>query len=155
MVTVGLISDTHGQLRPRVLELFSGVDLIIHAGDVGNAAVLRELAAIAPVMAVSGNVDDRHDPALPRERSIPIGSMVVHVSHGDELGQPTPKRLLAKYQADVIVYGHTHRALVLRDGNRLVVNPGAAGPRRFKLTPGVAKLVVQDSVADVELIPLD
>ena len=155
MVTVGLISDTHGQLRPRILQLFSGVDLIIHAGDVGNAAVLRELAAIAPVMAVSGNVDDRQDPALPRERSIPIGSMVVHVSHGDELGQPTPERLLAKYQADVIVYGHTHRALVLRDGNRLVVNPGAAGPRRFQSTPGIARLVVQDSVAEVELIALD
>jgi putative phosphoesterase len=152
---VGLISDTHGQLRPEILQLFTGVELIIHAGDVGNPAVLVDLAAIAPVLAVSGNVDDRQNPELPRKRSIPIGSLLLHVSHGDELGQPTPQRLLAIYQADVIVYGHTHRALVAREGRRLVVNPGAAGPRRFNVTPGIAKLVIQGGVAEVELISLD
>jgi uncharacterized protein len=153
-VVVGLISDTHGLFRPEISRLFSGVDLIVHAGDVGGGGVLRDLAIIAPVVAVSGNIDDRHDPSLPRERSIPIGGLVVHVSHGDELGRPTPERLLATYGAEVIVYGHTHRPLLLRDGGRVVVNPGAAGPRRFNVTPGIAKLVVQDRFADVELIAL-
>jgi len=151
---IGLISDTHGQLRSEISHLFKGVDLIVHAGDVGGAAVLRDLGIIAPVLAVSGNIDARQDPSLPRERLIPIGGLTLHVSHGDELGRPTPERLLATYDADVIVYGHTHRPLFLRDRGRVVVNPGAAGPRRFNLTPGIAKLVVQDRVAHVELIAL-
>jgi uncharacterized protein len=153
-VVVGLISDTHGQLRPEISDLFKGVDLIVHAGDVGGAAVLRDLGRIAPVLAVSGNMDDRQAPLLPRERLIPIGSLTLHVSHGDELGRPTPALLLATYDAEVIVYGHTHRPLLLRERGRVVVNPGAAGPRRFNLTPSIAKLVVQDRFADVELIAL-
>jgi putative phosphoesterase len=153
-VVVGLISDTHGQLRPEISDLFKGVDLIVHAGDVGGAAVLRDLGMIAPVLAVSGNMDDRQAPLLPRERLIPIGSLTLHVSHGDELGRPTPTLLLATYDAEVIVYGHTHRPLLLRERGRVVVNPGAAGPRRFNLTPSIAKLVVQDRFADVELIAL-
>jgi uncharacterized protein len=151
-LVVGLISDTHGQLRPEISHVFKGVDFIVHAGDVGGGAVLRDLAIIAPVLAVSGNIDDRQDPSLPRERFIPIGPLTLHLSHGDELGRPTPERLLARYDAEVIVYGHTHRPLLRRDGGRVVVNPGAAGPRRFNLTPSVAKLVVQDRFADVELI---
>ena len=153
-IVVGLISDTHGQLRPEISRLFKGVDLIVHAGDVGGHAVLRDLAVIAPVLAVSGNIDDRQDPLLPRERSIPVGTLRLHVSHGDELGQPKPELLLATYDAEVIVYGHTHRPVLLRDSGRMVVNPGAAGPRRFNLTPGIAKLVVQGSFAEVELITL-
>jgi hypothetical protein len=153
-VVVGLISDTHGLFRPEISRLFKGVDLIVHAGDVGGGGVLRDLAIIAPVLAVSGNIDDRHDPSLPRERLIPIGGLLLHVSHGDELGRPTPERLLATYDADVIVYGHTHRPLLLRNRARVVVNPGAAGPRRFSLPAGIAKLVVQDRFADVELIAL-
>ena len=153
-IVVGLISDTHGQLRPEISRLFAGVDLIVHAGDVGGGAVLRELAIIAPVLAVSGNVDNRQDAGLPRERLIPVGGVTLHVSHGDELGRPTPGLLLATYDADVIVYGHTHRQLVLRDGERVVVNPGAAGPQRFKLTPSIAKLLVRDRHAEVEFIAL-
>jgi putative phosphoesterase len=151
---VGLISDTHGLLRPEVASTFAGVDLIVHAGDVGGRDVLAGLAAIAPVEAVSGNVDDRHDPTLPRHRTIPIGGFSLHVSHGDELGRPTPELLLARYTADVIVFGHTHRAATLRDGRRLAVNPGAAGPRRFKLQPSVARLTVAGQRIDVEVIPL-
>ena len=79
--------------------MFSGVDCIVHAGDVGDRAVLRALAAIAPVEAVSGNVDDRHDPSLPRARTLPVGGRTLHVSHGDELGSPTPDALLARYGA--------------------------------------------------------
>jgi putative phosphoesterase len=151
---VGLISDTHGLLRPEVSRVFAGVDLIVHAGDVGGNGVLEALSRIAPVVAVSGNVDDRTNPALPRARVVPVGSLSLHVSHGDEVGRPNPHRLLATYSADVIVYGHTHRALLVRSGARLVVNPGAAGPRRFDLKPSVARLTVKNGTADVEIIPL-
>ncbi|MEQ1728616.1 MAG: metallophosphoesterase family protein [Vicinamibacterales bacterium] len=152
---VGLISDTHGQFRPEIAAAFAGVDLIVHAGDVGGPSVLAALRAIAPVNAVSGNVDDRHDPSLPRALSLPIGALTLHVSHGDELGSPNPERLLAHYDADIIVFGHTHRALMVRcDEGRLVVNPGAAGPRRFNLEPSVAILTVDGGEARVEFVPL-
>lgn len=154
-VVVGLVSDTHGQFRPQVTAAFAGVDLIVHAGDVGGPAVLAALRAIAPVNAVSGNVDDRHDPNLPRALSLPIGDLTLHVSHGDELGSPKPEQLLAHYGADIIVYGHTHRALVVRsDDGRVVVNPGAAGPRRFDIEPSVALLTVEGREARVEFVPL-
>ena len=154
-IVVGLISDTHGLLRPEIPRIFSGVDLIVHAGDVGGGHVLEALGKIAAVEAVSGNVDDRSNPMLPRQRSLPVGKLILHVSHGDELGHPTPERLLARYAGDILVYGHTHTPLVFRDDHgRLVVNPGAAGPRRFKLEPTVARLSVVDQTADVELITL-
>jgi len=152
---IGLISDTHGLFRPEIARIFSGVAVIVHAGDVGGHDVRARLEAIAPLEAVSGNVDDRFDPQLPRERTLPVGELTLHVSHGDELGSPTPERLLARYGADILVYGHTHRALVVRtEGNRLVVNPGAAGPRRFHLEPSVALLTVSGRSADVRIIPL-
>jgi putative phosphoesterase len=152
---VGLIADTHGQLRPEIARVFAGVTSIVHAGDVGARGVLEGLRAIAPVEAVSGNVDDRHDPLLPVERTLPVGELTLHVSHGDELGRPTPAALLTRYAADIIVYGHTHRALELRaDDGRLVVNPGAAGPRRFNLTPSVAILTVTGRDAQVRFIDL-
>src|SRR5215212_1711377 len=123
---VGLISDTHGLFRPDIPAVFTGVDLIVHAGDVGGQQVLDRLATIAPVEAVSGNVDDRFNPALARERSLPVGALTLHVSHGDELGRPTPALLLARYTADILIFGHTHKPLVFRgDDGRLVVNPGA------------------------------
>jgi putative phosphoesterase len=154
-MVVGLIADTHGHMRPGVARAFERVDLIVHAGDVGAIAVLVELAKLAPVLAVSGNVDDRSDPSLPRQRTIQIGGLSMHVSHGDEVGRPNPELLTARYDADVIVYGHTHRALVRRtDAGRLIVNPGAAGPRRFDIVPSVARLLVRDREAEVEVIPL-
>ena len=152
---IGLIADTHGLLRPEIARVFSDVNLIVHAGDVGGHEVLRGLQAIAPVEAVSGNVDDPFDPMLPRERSLPVQGLLLHVSHGNEVGQPTPERLLARYGADILVYGHTHKALVFRDDRgRLVVNPGAAGPRRFKVEPTVARLTVLDNNAEVEIVRL-
>lgn len=154
-VVVGLIADTHGLFRSDITEIFAGVDLIVHAGDVGGRGVLERLGAIARVEAVSGNVDDRFDPMLPRERSLPVGPLTLHVSHGDELGRPTPEGLFARYSADILVYGHTHQALVARDeAGRLLVNPGAAGPRRFNLRPSVAKLTVVNGAADVEIVEI-
>jgi len=154
-IVVGLISDTHGQFRPEIARIFAGVDLIVHAGDVGGRAVLEALRTIAPVEAVSGNVDDRHDPMLPRARSIPAGLLTLHVSHGDELGSPKPHLLLARYSADVIVYGHTHKGLShLADDGRLVVNPGAAGPARFKIQPSVALLTIAGREASVRFVTI-
>jgi uncharacterized protein len=152
---VGLVADTHGLFRPQLREALAGVELIIHAGDVGGADVLRQLSAIAPVEAVSGNVDDRRNPLLPRERTLPVGELTIHVSHGDEVGSPRPELLLARYAGDVLVYGHTHRHLVFRSAdNRLVVNPGAAGPRRFDVKPTCAKLTIANGRAEVEFVNL-
>lgn len=151
---VGLISDTHGVVRPGVHEALAGVELILHAGDVGGTDVLLELQSIAPVDAVLGNTDAAGTPGLVREIAREIGGVTVHVSHGHELGSPTPRRLLEAYPQDVLVYGHTHRQLVTRAEGRLVVNPGAAGPRRFDLVPSVARLSIGADGVDVEIVEL-
>jgi hypothetical protein len=151
---VGLISDTHGLVRPEVFTAFEGVDAIFHAGDVGGAEILAVLARIAPVQAVLGNTDVRDDPRLRLHFAEPVGGLTVHVSHGHELGILTPARLLERYDADVIVFGHTHRPLVFRSGRRLVVNPGSAGPRRFSLVPSVARLTIRDGIARAEIVAL-
>ena len=154
---VGVIADTHGLLRPEVTAAFAGVELILHAGDVGGPAVLAALSAMAPVEAVFGNVDDVHDPSLARVRVVTLGGVTIHVSHGHELGQPTAALMLARYRGDVVIFGHTHRAVVVRDGGRLAFNPGAAGPRRFDLKPSVARLTMtagNPPAIDVEIISL-
>ncbi len=151
-VQLGLISDTHGLLRPEVLAALDGVELILHAGDVGGSNVLTELSAIAPVRAVYGNTDAPGQPGLVGEIGLRIEGLTVHVSHGHEVGRPAPARLLAKHEADIIVYGHTHRPLIERSGSRLVINPGAAGPRRFDLKPSVARMTVLKGIADVHVI---
>ncbi|MGH7616444.1 MAG: metallophosphoesterase family protein [Gemmatimonadaceae bacterium] len=151
---VGLISDTHGLVRPDVHTALAGVELILHAGDVGDDDILDELEAIAPVRAVRGNTDPPGNPRLPESIDVEIGGVRVHVSHGHEFGTPTPEKLLARYDADIIVYGHTHKALVVNVDGRWVVNPGAAGPRRFDLMPSVARLVISDRRADVTLVDL-
>ncbi|MBW8770603.1 MAG: metallophosphoesterase family protein [Gemmatimonadetes bacterium] len=154
MHVVGLISDTHGLVRADVHRALAGVELILHAGDVGGDEVLDELALIAPVVAVFGNTDTPGDPRLAPEIERTIGGVRIHVSHGHELGSPTPKKLLEHYSADVIVYGHTHQQYVSHADGRLVVNPGAAGPRRFKLEPSVARLTIANGTAEVELVRL-
>jgi putative phosphoesterase len=150
---IGLISDTHGLVRPEVFGALEGVELILHAGDVGDG-VLDELAAIAPIEAVYGNTDPVDDPRLAQSIERTIGGVRIHVSHGHELGSPTPERLMAKYDADVIVYGHTHQQKVIELNGRLVVNPGAAGQRRFKLKPSVALLTIESGVAGVRIVEL-
>jgi putative phosphoesterase len=138
-----------------VHQALAGVELILHAGDVGGDEVLDELALIAPVLAVYGNTDPPGDPRLREAIECTVGRVSIHVSHGHEVGSPTPARLLARYPAQVIVYGHTHRQLVTHADGRLVVNPGAAGARRFKLEPSVARLTIANGRADVELVLLD
>jgi putative phosphoesterase len=154
---VGVIADTHGLVRPDVGAAFAGVSLILHAGDVGSPSVLDALSAIAPVEAVFGNVDDAYDPSLARERVVTLGGVTIHVSHGHELGRPTPGLVLARYRGDVVVFGHTHQAVIVRDGGRIALNPGAAGPRRFDLKPSVARLTIaagEPPSIDVEIISL-
>jgi uncharacterized protein len=153
-VVIGLVSDTHGLVRRELFTALAGVHAILHAGDVGGAGVLDELATIAPTEAVYGNTDAPGDPRLCDEIVRVFGGLTVHVSHGHEVGAPTPARLLARHAGDVIVYGHTHRPLIERHDSRLVVNPGAAGPRRFDIRPTVALLRIDGRNADVEIIAL-
>lgn len=150
---IGLISDTHGLVRPDVFAALAGVERILHAGDVGDG-VLDELRTIAPVHAVRGNTDPVDDPDLPEAIDEEIDGVRVHVSHGHELGSPTPRRLLARYDADVIVYGHTHRQQIVEAEGRWVVNPGAAGARRFNLLPSVGRLTISGGQVALTLIDL-
>jgi putative phosphoesterase len=149
---IGLVSDTHGLVRPELFDALKGVALILHAGDVGGQGVLDELGVIAPVQAVYGNTDSPFEPNLQARIWLDVEGVSVHVSHGHEVRSPTPAKLLSRYTADVLVFGHTHRPLVERSDARLVVNPGAAGPRRFDLKPSVARMTVENGRAEVEIV---
>ena len=132
----------------------AAVEMILHAGDVGGEEVLDELSTIAPVHAVSGNVDPPGDRRLHQALDISVGGFTIHVSHGHELGVPTPEKLLMAYNAQVIVFGHTHEPLVVKADGRLVVNPGAAGPARFDIKPSVAILEIKSGSAEVVIVPI-
>jgi putative phosphoesterase len=153
-VLIGLISDTHGLLRPEVHAAFAGVELILHAGDVCGDEILDELELIAPVRAVHGNNDAPWDPRLAAAIDDTFDGVRVHVSHGHEVGKVTPANIAAAYDADVVVYGHTHVQKVTRVDGRIIVNPGAAGPRRFNLEASVALLTVKNGKSKVEIVSL-
>lgn len=148
---LGIIADTHGLIRPEALDALAGVALILHAGDVGRPAVVDALRGIAPVHAVAGNVDPP-DGSLRDRMTLELEGLRIHLSHGHELGSPTPAALAARYDADVIVYGHTHRALIEHVGSTLVLNPGAAGPARFNVKPSVALLTLPERRARIVLL---
>lgn len=152
MIRLGLISDTHGLLRTEVHTVFSGVDLILHAGDVCGDDILHELRTIAPVYAVAGNCDPPGNPNLPLSFEHMFEKVRLHMSHGHELGRPKPEELLKQYpDADVIVYGHTHHQLIYDTAGGMVVNPGSAGARRFSLPPCVALMTIDKERVSVEL----
>jgi putative phosphoesterase len=152
---IGLISDTHGVVRPDVHTALAGVNVILHAGDVGGDHVLTELALIAPVRAVYGNTDPPGAPGLVERIDDTFGGVRVHVSHGHELHAPRVASLLAAYDADVIVHGHTHaRVLHESPDGRLVVNPGAAGEQPRDDTASVARLTIERGRASVTFVPL-
>lgn len=153
-IRIGLISDTHGLLRPQVHEVFAGVSRILHAGDVCSDTILVELGLIAPTQAVFGNCDDPWDPSLREALDLTVGGLRIHVQHGHELGRPRPAQVAESYDADVCVYGHTHKQVIERVDGRLIINPGAAGPRRFDLKPCVAILTIANGAAGAELIEL-
>jgi putative phosphoesterase len=150
---IGLISDTHALIRGEALAALHGVELILHAGDVGGHHVLRELEGIAPVHAVAGNTDDPVM-GLPQRVNLTLDGLKIHVTHGHELGSPTPGNLVHRYSADVIVYGHTHKPLIDSRGTTLIVNPGAAGPRRFNLQPSVGLLRIENGQPTAEILTL-
>jgi putative phosphoesterase len=153
-VRVGLISDTHNQLRPEVFAAFEGVDLILHAGDVGHPPIITELETIAPVRAVHGNTDGFDIRGLyGEELKLELEGKQIVVVHGHLLGSPTPEKLRLMYkQADLVVYGHTHRQLLDATAAPVVVNPGAAGAARFELRPSVALLELPElSVRFIDL----
>ena len=151
---IGLISDTHGLVRPTVHEALNGVEIILHAGDVGGPEILDELRLIAPVRAVFGNTDPPGTPDLSESLELEIGGVRIHVSHGNEVGSPTPERLAARYDSDVVVYGHSHRQMVTHLGAQLFVNPGAAGPRRFNLSASVGILKIAGGKTEVSIVDI-
>jgi uncharacterized protein len=157
-VRLGIISDTHGLLRPEVFELFAGVDRILHAGDIGPPEILSELEAIAPVTAVWGNTDGFDVRALvPEVQELELEGIRFTVVHGHQLGSPTPERLTAAYpEAEVIVYGHTHRPLLtVVDRVVTVINPGGAGHRRFDLPASAAIMELEAGIPPrARLVPL-
>lgn len=159
---LGVISDTHGLLRPEVFEIFQGVDHIVHGGDVGPQAILEELAALAPVTAVYGNTDEWDlRGRLPQVATLELDGFTIVVTHGDQFGSPTPAKLQAAFpDAEIIVFGHTHRPLLtLVDVVVTVMNPGGAGPRRFNLPASVGILELEPGIPPrgrlVPLTPLD
>jgi putative phosphoesterase len=148
---VGVISDTHGLLRPQALDALRGSDLIIHAGDVGKPEVLEALRALAPVHAVRGNVDHGSWAArLPMTEVVEVGGHRLYVLHViDELDLDPPTAGFA-----AVIYGHSHKpSIETRDGV-LWLNPGSAGPRRFDLPVSLAKITVADGELRPELIML-
>jgi putative phosphoesterase len=146
---LGVISDTHGLLRPQVFDAFAEVDHILHAGDVGPATILTELEALAPVTAVYGNTDrDELRERLPQVATLELDGFDIVVTHGDQLGTPTPEKLNAAFpDAQIIIYGHTHRPLLtIVDVVVTVMNPGGAGHRRFGLPPSVGILELEPGI---------
>jgi putative phosphoesterase len=146
---LGVIADTHGLLRPEVFTAFAEVDHILHAGDIGPPELLSELQAVAPVTAVYGNTDGTElRRMLPQVATLRLDGFDVVVTHGDQLGSPTPQGLNAAFpDAQIIVYGHTHRPLLtVVDVVVTVMNPGGAGPRRFNLPPSVGILELEPGI---------
>jgi putative phosphoesterase len=146
---LGVIADTHGLLRPEVFTAFAGVQHIVHAGDLGPLDLLSELEAIAPVTAVYGNTDDDDvRRRLPQVARVRLEGFDIVVTHGDQLGSPTPAALNAAFpDADILVYGHTHRPLLtVIDVVVTVMNPGGAGHRRFGLPPSVGILELEPGI---------
>lgn len=147
---IGVISDTHGLLRPEACRALEGVDRILHAGDIGDETILERLAAIAPLTAVTGNND--HGPwtrSLPQTADVRIGSLTIVVTHIlTSLADPEA------LGAAVVVYGHSHRPENVRRGRVLFFNPGSAGPRRFRLPVTVGRLRVERRSVEGTIVPL-
>ena len=146
---LGVISDTHGLLRPEVFDVFAKVDHILHAGDVGKPEILVELEALAPLTAVYGNTDGAELRArLPQVAELELDGFAIVVTHGDQLGHPTPEALHAAFpRAEIIVYGHTHKPLLeLVDRTVTVMNPGGAGHPRFGIPPSVGVMELEAGI---------
>jgi uncharacterized protein len=149
---VGLLSDTHGLLRPEARAFVMGCDYIVHGGDVGSADILKELAAIAPVIAVRGNNDKGSWAQRLRETElIRVGNVFVYIIHNIEELDIDPVAAGVR----VVVSGHSHKPLVEERGGILFVNPGSCGPRRFKLPVAVGEILVSGSEVKARTVELD
>jgi uncharacterized protein len=152
MRLVGVISDTHGLMRPQALAALAGVDHIIHAGDIGGLEVLAALRTLAPVTAVRGNNDREPWADAIREReTITVGGMSIHVLHDVKELDLDP----VTSGVHAVIAGHSHRPRIERREGVLFLNPGSAGPRRFTLPVSVARLRVDDGRLEPEIIELD
>ena len=148
---LGVISDTHGLLRPEVLRIFKGVGLIVHAGDIGSPEILDELRTIAEVIAVRGNNDTAAwAKRIPQHQLVHAGGVSIYVLHDvKELKQSSLEE-----KVDVVISGHSHKPSIDRRDGVLFLNPGSAGPRRFKLPIAVARLIVRGRSVRPEVIAL-
>ena len=148
---IGLIADTHGLLRPEALTALADSDLLIHAGDIGKPEVVAALKKIAPLVAIKGNNDtDSWARRLPETKKITLGALKLYVIHNvKELSFDPAARGFR-----VVISGHSHKPVIQTKDNVLFVNPGSAGPRRFKLPICVGKLLVQGETVDAEIIEL-
>ena len=155
---VGVVSDTHGYLNPRVPELLQGVDHILHAGDIGDAGIIEELARIAPVTVVRGNNDRTGPESLyPEEVSLQLEGFGFYLTHIVKVPKKPDDPAIDAYQkqaVDIVVFGHSHIALQQEMGDILFFNPGAAGKRRFKVVPSIGFLELEDGRVDGKIIPL-
>ncbi len=150
-ITLGVISDTHGLLRPEAVEALRGSDRILHAGDVGAPKILEALAKIAPVTAVRGNVDTASwARVLPATEVVEAGGVLIYMLH--DRGQLDLKPEAAGFR--VIVYGHSHQPKVDEKNGILYFNPGSAGPRRFRLPVSVGRLTITAGRVQAELVEL-
>ncbi len=148
---VGVVSDTHGLVRPEMLEALEGSELIIHAGDVGDREVLAALEQIAPVRAVRGNMDrGEFGPQLPLTLVLDVGQLRLHVIHILQDLDFDP----ATAGFSVVISGHTHEPSISRKRGVLYLNPGSAGPRRFRLPVTSARLAIQGAQPEAEIIEL-
>lgn len=151
-VRIGLISDTHGLLRPQAIDFLRGSDHILHAGDIVGVSILDGLAGLAPLIAVRGN-NDHGDwaQALPETVTLTLGGVVIHMLHDlNELAIDP-----AAEGVRVVVTGHSHKPACAERGGVLYVNPGAAGRRRFTLPVSVGELLIDEGKVDVRLVTLD
>ena len=151
-VKLGIISDTHGHLPAVIHQIFRGVDAILHAGDIGDAGILDELRLIAPVVAVRGNMDwGDWARKLPGAELLGIGNLKIGIVHD-------PYQLPAEFNAgncQVIINGHTHKAMIEEKKQILYINPGSAGQPRSNRPASVAILRIGDSRLNAEIIPLE
>lgn len=150
MIRVGVIADTHGLLRGEAVAVLRGVELIIHAGDIGNPEVLQALRAIAPTFAVRGNIDKGSwAAALPEAGGVRVGEVAFWVLHDISLLDAPPG---GGYAA--VIHGHSHRPLVAVRDRVLYLNPGSAGPRRFRLPVSLARVLVCGRIIRPEIVTL-
>jgi putative phosphoesterase len=148
---IGVISDTHGLLRPEALAALRGSDYIIHAGDVGDPCILKELAKIAPVTVIRGNVDrETWARKVPATSVLEVRDVSICIVHN--LAELDLKPEAAEF--DVVVYGHTHVAKQETKSGMLYFNPGSAGPRRFRLPVTVGRLTVKDGKVSGEIVEI-